>query len=354
MTTHAVLLLFGVLIFSFFSLWPSYHYSGTLHMLPENHTFILSAESPTSSINIYGSQVGISSLQTNNTPVSIVVRNQDEILFNASNIKALSDYYIEIPRSGSQNNWWLEVVWQGADVSGDITMHYWAIPVAMPAPYPIWAIPVGIGLVVYALYMMFKNYIGLSSDNTKGAKFFAIIMLLIIGPLFCYPLARGTITGDFTPVSTLTSLPDETYLVTLNATHPIASIDLSLLYPEEESSVSFKIHSINSSEYPVQLSISTDSTYNLTLEQESNDGDWWITIPSDANSSTILGLERIDADSNVEIAVETQYRILAPREDIAIPAIFGILGLSGIIVSLFIANRIDRNDDKTQYSANLI
>lgn len=323
-------------------------------MLSEDHTFTLSADSPTSSINIYGPQVGISSLQTNNTPVGIVVRNQNEILFNATNIRTLSDYYIEIPGSDLENDWWLEVVWQGADVSVVITTHYWAIPMVMPAPFPIWTIPVGIGLMVYALYMMFKDYIGLSSANAKGAKFLAIIMLLLIGPLFCYPLARGTISGDFTPVSTLTSLPDEMYLFTLNTTHPTASIDFSVLYPEEESSVSFKIHSLNSSEYPIQLSISTDSTYNLTLEQESNDGDWWITIPSDASSSAILGLERIDADSTIEIKVETQYRVLAPREDITIPAIFGILGFLCILVALFIAYGIDRNyNDETHNYVNL-
>lgn len=323
-------------------------------MLPENHTFTLSEESSNYSINIYHPQVGISALQTNNTPVGIVVRNQNEVLFNATNIKDLSDYYIEIPRSSSQNNWWLEVVWQGADVSVDITTNNWAIAVAMSAPFPIWVIPVGIGLVVYALYMMFKEYTGITSDNNKGAKFLAIIMLLIIGPLFCAPLARGAIAGDFTLVSTLTSLPDETYLFTLNATHPTAMIDLSLLYPEEESSVSFKIHSINSSEYPIQLSVSTDSTYNLTLEQESNDGDWWITIPGAVNSSTILGLERVDTDSIIEIRVETQYRILAPRENITLPVIFGVLGLSGIIVALFIAYKIGKQypDETIKNSEN--
>ncbi|TFG26502.1 hypothetical protein EU528_14310 [Candidatus Thorarchaeota archaeon] len=325
-------------------------------MFPENHTFTLSEESPTYSFNISLFQVGISTLQTNNTPVSIVVRNQHEVIFNVTNIRALSDYYIEITNPGSQNGWWLEVVRQDADVTVNLTTHYWIIliPAVMLPLFPIWAIPVGIGLVIYALYMMFKEYTGITSDNDKDTKFLAIILLLIIGPLFCYPLVRGTIDGDFTPVSTLISVPDETYLFTLNVTHPITTIDLSVLYPEEGSSASFKIHSITSSEYPIQLSVSTDSTYNLTLEQESNNDDWWIIIPSEVNSSTFLGLERVDADSNIEIGVETQYRILIPREDITIPVIFSILGFSGIIVALFIAYGIDRNyNDELHNSVNL-
>ncbi len=341
-TSHALLLLCGVLVISFFFIMPSFHFSGIPMMVTNDRSFTLSEDSPTYTYNIYAPIIGISSLQTNDTPVHIVVRDQNQVIFNATNIKGISDYYIEIPRSGLESNWWLEIVRQDSDVSVDITIHFWAIPVVMTPLRPIWAIPLGIGLALYALYLMFNTYRGITSDKMKGAKFLTIVLLLLIGSLFCYPLTKGAIGGDFTPVSTLTSLPDETYQFALNETHPNSSINLSLLYPEEASSVSFNIHSMISSEYPLQLSIIVDNTYNLTLEEESNAGDWWITIPTDANSTSIVSFERIDTDLDIEISVETEHRILVPRQDIAIPAIFGILGVSAIIIGIYFATRIDR------------
>jgi len=316
-------------------------------MLPDNHSFTLSEESPSYVYDFHGSDFGISSLQTNDTPVSIVIRHQDQVVFNATNIQEISDYYLEIPVD-SPYEWQLEVVRQDSDVSVDLTTHQWAIAVAMPAK-PFYVIPIGIGIALYALYMMFNTNRGITSDKEKSAKFLAIIVLLLIGSLFCYPLAEGTLGGDFTPRSTLTSLPDEVYQFTLNGTHPTSSLNLSLLYPEGESSVSFDIHSIASSDHPLLLSVITNSTYNITLEEASNTGDLWISIPTEANSTSMVSFERIDADLDIEISVETRYRILAPREAITIPAVFGILGLSAIIGGLVLAKRIEALYDEEVY-----
>ena len=356
-TSHALLLLCGVLVLSFYFLMPSFHYSGTPAMLTNDHSFTLSEDSPTYTYNISAPMIGISFLQTNDTPVNIVVRDQNLVIFNTTNIKALSDYYIEIPRAELENNWWLEIVRQDADAFVIVTTHYWIInvPTVMPAPLPIWVIPVGSGLVIYAIYLMFNTHLGITSDKKKGAKLLAVVLLLLIGSLFCYPLAEGTLDGDFTPVNTLTSLPDETYQFALNGTHPTSSLNLSLLYPEGESSVSFNIHSMTSSDYPVQLSVITDNTYNLTLEEASNTGDWWITVPTDSNSTSIVRFERIDTDLDIEIKVETEYRILVPREDITIPAVLGILGVSAIIIGIYFATRIDRYyDDEIENLGSLV
>ncbi len=343
-TSHALLLLCGVLVISFYFLMPSFHFSGNPMMVTNDHSFTLSEDSPTYTYRISAPMIGISSLQTNDSPVNIVVRDQNQVIFNATNIKVISDYYIEIPRSGLEYNWWIEIVRQDTDVSVDITTHFWAsvVPIVMPLAPPIWAIPLGIGLVIYAIYLMFNTYLGITSDKMKGAKFLVVVLLLLLGSLFCYPLTKGAIDGDFIPVSTLTSLPDETYQFTLNGTHPNSSIDLSLLYPEEVSSVSFNIHSMISSEYPLQLSIIVDNTYNLTLEEESNTGDWLIIIPTNSNSTSIVSFERIDTDLDIEISVETEYRILVLRQNIAIPAILGILGVNAIVIGIYFATRIDR------------
>jgi len=341
-TIQALLLLFGLLLISIFFIMPGYQYWGS-HKLPHDHSFILSEESPSYVYNnIYGEDFGISSLQTNDTPVSIVIRHQDQVVFNATNIQEISDYAIELQVT-SPYEWQLEVVRQDADVSIDLTTYQRATAVAyvMPASYLSFAIA-GIGIALYTLYLMFNSYRGNTSDTKKGVKFLAIVVLLILGTLFCYPLADGTLAGDFTPRSTYASNPDETYHFSLNGTHPASLLNLSLLYPGGELSVSFNIHSMTSNDYPLKLSVITDTTYNLTLEEESNNNDWWISIPFDENSTSVVSFERIDTDLDVEFRVERQIQVIIPREDITIPAIFGILGISAILGGLFIAYSFDK------------
>jgi hypothetical protein len=203
---------------------------------------------------------------------------------------------------------------------------------------------VGLGMSFYSLYLLFKSYGVITSAKKKGVRFSAIVMLLLLGTLLCYPLLYGIQKGEFTPRSTLVSHPVGTYQFSLNSTHPTSSLNLSLLYPGGELPVYFKIHSMNSSDYPLQLAVITDNTYNLTLEEVSNDTDWCLRIPFDENSSSVVTFERIDTDLDVEFIVDTQIQALVPREDIVIPAIFGILGISAIIGGLFLAHRLNHGN----------
>jgi len=340
-TIQALLLLLGLMTISIFFILPGYYYEGSPQKIPQEHSFILSTESPSYEYNMYGSNSGIASLLTNDTPVSIIIRYQDQAIFNATDIQEISDFDIEFPISGSYV-WQLEVVRQDADVSVDLTTYQWATVVfyIMPAQYMIFLI-VGLGISFYALYLLFKSYGGITSAKKKGVKFSAIVMLLLLGTLLCYPLSKGTLAGDFTQRSTFVSHPVATYQFSLNVTHPTSSLNLSLLYPGGELLEYFRIHSLNSSEYPFELSVITDNAYNLTLEEVSNETDWSLRIPFDENSSSVVNFERIDTDLDIEFSVDIQFRIVAPREDIRIPAIFCIMGLSAIIGALFIAYRMD-------------
>lgn len=73
----------------------------------------------------------------------------------------------------------------------------------------------------------------------------------------------------------------------------------------------------------------------------SNDNDWLIMIPLDVNSTSVVSFERIVTDLDGQFSVEIQYRTLTPRENIILPAIFGVLGLFVIIGGFFIADRIE-------------
>ena len=341
-TLQALLFLFGLLVISSYFIVPGYYYFGPPQKLTEDFSFTLSEVSPSYVYNVPGADFGVSSLQTNNTPVSIVIWHQDQVIFIAIDIQEISDYDIEIPVS-SPYVWQVEVVRQGADASVNLTTYNWAIAVAyeMPAPFLFFFVT-GLVIACYALYLLFNSYRGFTSDRYRSAKFLALIALLLSGALFCYPLANGLLRDDFTPITSYTSLPDESYQFTLNETLPILSLDLSLLYPEGESSVSMKIHSLVSSEYPLRLSVTTDNTYNLTLEEESNDNEWSIILPIEVNSTSIFSVNRIDTDLDINFRVEVQYRTHAPRKDILLPGIFCIIGFSAIVIGLFLAFKLER------------
>ncbi len=340
---QSFLFLLGLLLVLSCFLMPSYSYIGSPQKLPYTHSFILSEESPSYEYNISSPDFGISSLHTNNTSVNIVVWHQDQVVFNVTNVQEIIDFDIEFPVSGSYM-WRLEIVRQDGDVSIDLTTYQWAIAIAYVKnpPLQLLAMTTGTGITLYALYLLFKSYRGLTSYEARGAKFLAIVVLLLIGTVFCHPLIKGILGGDFIPVYTVETLPDETYQFVLNETHPTSLLNLSSLYPQGQSSVSIKIHSMTSSQYPFQLSVITSNTFSLTLEEESDNNDWWITIPLDVNSPSVVSFERIDTDLNGAFNVEIQYQIRTPREDIIMPAIFGAFGLIAIIGGLSLANRLDR------------
>jgi hypothetical protein len=341
-TLQSLLFLFGLLVLSSYFIVPGYYYFGPPQKVPEHYSFTLSEESPSYVYNVPGAEFGISSLKTNDTLVGIVIWHQDQVIFNATDIQEISDYDIEIPASRPYD-WQVEVVRQNADALVNLTTYQWANAVAyeMPAPFLFYFVT-GLVIACYALYSMFNSSRRPTSDEYRGAKFLALVVSLLIGTLFCYPLANGLLRDDFTPITSYASLPDETYQFTLNGTHPTSSLNLSLLYPEGESSVSMMITSIASSEYPLQLSVTTDTTYNLTLEEESDGNDWSIIIPIAVNSTSLFSINRIDTDSAVEFKVEVEYQTRTPREDILIPGIFGIIGFSAIVIGLFLAFELER------------
>ena len=347
-TLQALLFLFGLLVISSYFIVPGYYYFGPPQKLTEDFSFTLSEVSPSYVYNVPGADFGVSSLQTNNTPVSIVIWHQDQVIFIAIDIQEISDYDIEIPVS-SPYVWQVEVVRQGADASVNLTTYNWAIAVAyeMPAPF-MFSLVTGLVIACYALYLMFNSYRDFTSAKYRGAKILALIVLLLIGTLLCYPLANGLLSDDFTPITSYTSLPDIPYQFTLNETHPTSSLNLSLLYPEGESSVSMKVHSMTFSEYPVQLSVITNGDiFNLILE-ESSDTSWWLIIPVEINSTSMVIFERVDTDLDIVFSVEPRYRTLSSRKDITIPAILGYLGLSTIIGALFIAFKLEMSSPRPE------
>ncbi len=338
---HAFLLLVGVFVSFVYFLWPPPpYYIGSPVALPQTYVVTLSESSPVFQQNIYHNQIGISKIETNDTYVSLLLRDSDEVFFNCSNIIALSEYSIEVPRYGPTDDWWFEVRRQNQDASVNITVYYIAQAVVMTSVLipPFWTPFVGIALSGFAIYRLVNT----PHSNETRKKLAVIIFLVIIGPLCCYPFLFGISRGQFTPHTVSINLPDDIYTLQLNATCPNSSIDISSLYPAEESGVSFRIHSIIPSEFPVQLSVTKNDTYLMILEQESLENDWSILLPAENNSSIIFGIDGLGAELEVAFSVETTYRTTVVDQDITFPAVLGILGTGAIIIGLIQAIRVEQ------------
>ena len=73
----------------------SYSYFGSWQQLPYDHSFVLSEESPSYVYNVSYPGFGISSLQTNDTSVHVVVWYQDQVIFNATDIQEITDFDVK-------------------------------------------------------------------------------------------------------------------------------------------------------------------------------------------------------------------------------------------------------------------
>ena len=330
-TSHAIILLIGVFLCSVYFMWSDTRYIGGPIELSDTYEFSLSEASPVFQYNIYHSRIGISSIETNDTYVSVIARDSDNVIFNCTNITVLSEFSIEIPQAGLSSDWWLEVRRQNQDAQVNLVVYHMAQAVVMidAIVLPGWALFAGIVLSCFAIYKLVNIRCGYKTQR----KLVTIIVLMILGPLCSYPFLFGYTRDDFRL--------DEYYTLTLNTTHPNSTIDISALYPEEESGVSFRIHSIASTEYPIQLSVIKNETYRMVLEQETAECDWSILIPANINTSITLGVDGLGADLGFTISVETIYRIIIVNQDITVPAVLGILGAAAIIIGLVEAIRLE-------------
>jgi len=344
-----ILLLVGFLFIStplYIYYYPGFDWGGRRIGVPSTHSDILTEESPLFRFNVTPASlsVEISSLHSNDTPVTLLVRGQTQVQFNATNITSLEGCPIEVERV--ESDLWVEVMRQGLDANITITvvcLSAYTITITATAPPALNPTPVfGWALSAYAFVQLV--FISTRSRFRHIVKLGLAIafVLILLGTSCCYPLVRGQVQHDFDPVYTLVTLPDEEFSLLLNETHPSSSLNLSSLFSGDGTVVKYKVHTIISSNYPVELAISNDDGFTCVLEEESQNNDWWLPISATSNQSIVFSFDRVDSDAEVTLRVAITYRTLLPREDITLPADLCAIGIVVIVFGLGLTVMADR------------
>ena len=342
-----ILLLVGLLFIStpLYISSTGYHWTNNYSEVYSTHNKTLTEESPVFRYNVTSasSMVGISSLHSNNTPVTLVVRGPAHVQFNVTNVTSLEGCHIVVGTGVSDS--WVEVMRQGLDANITITVFYETIITATTAPLPPAFNPTAVWgwiLSVYALLLLV--FTTARSRVPHRVRFGLVIafVLVLVGTSCCYPLVRGNIQHDFDPVYTLVNPPDEQFSFPLNETHPSSSLNLSSLLSGDGIVVKCHVHSITSSSYPIILAVSNEDSFTLVLEEECQDGGWWFSIPVTTNPSMLFNFTRANSDAEVALRVGITYRTLLPRQDITLPADLCAIGIVVMVLGVGVTVMVDR------------
>jgi hypothetical protein len=324
-----------------------YHWTPYLLEDSSTHNETLTEVSPVFRYNVtpVSSMVRISSLHTNDTPVTLLVRGSSQAHFNATNITFLEGYPVEVERV--ESDLWVEVVRQGSDANITITVYYQTGQTAFPPPIvpaPVFNFTPILGWVLsaYAFLRLVLTTTRPGFPRRVMVGLAIAFVLVLVGSNCCYPIIRGQLQHDFDPVSTLVTLPDEEHSFLLNATHPSSSLNLSSLFSGDGTVVKYKVHTIISDNYPVTLAISDGDEFTLVLEEECQNNDWWFPIPATSEQSVQFGFDRVDSDAEVTLRVGITYWTLLPREDITLPADLCAIGIVVSVFGLGVTVMVDR------------
>jgi hypothetical protein len=346
LTAYTIVLLAGCFLVTSYHLAPIYHWTTYPIELLETQNKTLSQGSPVYQFNVTMSSpvVTITSLHTNNTPVTLVVRGPTQVQFNATNITSLTMVPLKVARV--ETDLWVEVIRQESDANITITIVFQTGDTALPPPSvppPPSILPplAGAFLVVFSLGMLFHTTSRFKHHRNERIVLLTAILLLLIGTSLCYPLRKGQIQGDFIPMYTAVTLPDENFSFNLNDTNLWSSLNLSSLYPVDGIVTSYRVHSISSDNYPIALRISGANESELVLAKESRNSNWWLTAFPDPTNSTIISFERVNRSAIVNLSVRRDCLILQPREDITLPTLYFNWGIVSILVCFVFAIRVD-------------
>jgi hypothetical protein len=361
-TIHALLLLASLSYFMlFFSLlsYPSYPYDSYSYYPypPSSLNIILSEEIPVFQYNVtpsYAAWLEITNLQTNETPVTLSVFEGSVTLLNVTNVTSMFGFSMTVPHE-HLGNFWLQLSRLESDANLNITLRCWVLTVTGPdivsIAYP-WQIAVLFVLAfLYSFYKMVTTrtfgFSGKAQRRTKRGTVL-VILLLVFGVSCFFPLTRGYLHHDFIPQYTPQG-SHETHSFVLNDASPSMSLELADVHPEAETSISFKVHDISISAYPILVRVSDGSQQELVLGVITNEERWWLSFTVQTNRSTTLTFLRIGTDTELELAIETSYGIYVPRVDPLIPNLLALIGCGSTVVAIGLALRIDWNYRKEGY-----
>ncbi len=333
-----------------------WHYVSYEQPVVEGHIIVLTEESPTFGIGIarYASRAVITDLTTNGGSIRINAYNEDnETLLSLNSINRIVDDGIAIEISTRLIT--LNFTRENSDVEVTFTLEEWWYP---PVPTLSIAAPVqffiyGVALFVIGLILILKierechEFQGQSRWRRRDGPL-AIIILVVISACLATPLIYGNAHGDFIDTRMRDSSSLEfTYYLTEAA--PEVTVDLMDHLVQEFNTVEVRIDDLVSPE-SIRIRTLADTRLLADLPLVTSLEHSWIDVTIGEETSHILELRRIEADTEVSFNIVIIRTYTDRRSDPTIPILLALVAVLPSCLALYqaldVKRRLDMQEDE--------
>ncbi|MHA1925219.1 MAG: hypothetical protein ACXABV_03885 [Candidatus Thorarchaeota archaeon] len=284
-------------------------------------------------------QIGITDMDTNGTPVGIVIQNLNNVtLLALSGVSRIADSSLVVQGS-DYYDFKIIVTRESGNANGSLVILIWLIP-PPPAIDPIMLITPFLITLIFSMIIFWM--IAKTKTSRRSIRPFGVAILVLLSLALVSPYIIGSLGGFFTPRDLTEHVFFERRTLVLNASHPDS------LFPfgseVQDDAESFRIHSFEDDErYHFELA-GVDDEVVLSATHENSSITWEIlgNIVSQEHS---LNLIRADSDVDVSISIEISATIIIPPVNPLPSIILAIMGFGTLILAIALGFSVRTRDD---------
>lgn len=332
---------------------------GTRHefVFEDEPSFILTEDDPSYSYQMYPvnvTQVEIASITTNDTYITVSVKNSTDTKLVLHNITRLRNLPVIIaPENREQITITFSRIDETASVRVKILMHR-LIPPPVPVVFsvalvlPVILICAGFWVGYYLVRAHFdcwkpglESSTSLSYSDRVGPL--AVIVFMILSAALISPLLSGIVRNDYSLKEEEVQLDQLAVQGTLNESNAVLSYNFTEIANSYDTSIErIIVHSFQFSEASLRIKADIgEEPSGFRVNESYSSTVWWLR-PDFQEQPCMLYLHRIDEDVEVsfEIQIMTIDEVL--KNDPTVPAILAACGVLVFVLGLYRSWQIEK------------
>lgn len=319
-------------------LGPRPHFYSPPEPIPQTHSinFNVTSEEPEWNYTIRRSdffgnldQIGITDMDTNGTPVGIVIQNLNNVtLLALSGVSRIADSSLVVQGS-DYYDFKIIVTREMGDANGSLVILMWLI-LPPPAIDPIMLITPFLITLIFSMIIFWM--IARTKTSRRSIRPFGVAILVLVSLALVSPYIIGSLGGFFTPRDLTEQVFFERRTLVLNTSHPGSLFPFGNEVPNNTES--FRIHSFedDNRKYHFEL-IGANDEVVLSATHENSSIAWEI-LGDFVNQEYSLSLDRVDVDVDVSISIEISVTTAKLPVDPLPSIILAVMGFTALILAI--------------------
>jgi hypothetical protein len=325
----------------------SYSYREITYIYP--HTFVITTEEPEwneTPDRHYTSQIGITELDTDGTPVNVfIVDSNDEIALFLFNVTKISNVTLTSYVSDEST-----ITVQRIDGDAEVALTVIVIvdfpppPTAIISPWPaimFWSFIAIIGFLMLISIRGASRWVGLRGRRQN----ILIAFLILLSIILTAPYITGTLDGSFVPLEQTETISSGSRMFNLDSVSPTDYLEIDKEI--EDANYSIRVGPLIGSRMTYRMVIQDShgsSFFDATFVNSTN---WLIEGATTIGANHTLMLERTGSDVEVELSYSVTQTVIRPDVDPTPSVIQASVGGVVIILALLLGFIIEP-EEKTQ------